>query len=1303
MNSFGKGFALVAGLSIALLQGQALGQASKAAASKGAAPAAKAAAPAAAPASGAAPTASGTPAVGETAGGACISAQAKAAFETCPTNGPTMLGESGKGPKAQFHSAPPPQDLKKRDQQTKPNNPVESQINAERDTRRNRLAARVRAMLVTEIQGMESLFASTPKASPDRQQLCRRLAEDYVELESAAFRDKTEAGVKAEEAKKTNPQAAAKLLETQKQAGQIMVAARKKAIDYYTLLKNGYPNYAQMDEVLYYLAYEYEQGQDYPNARKVYYELIQKAPQSKYIPNAYLAFGELFFNEAQGDPSKWDLAAGAYAEVIKYPPPNNKVYGYAHYKLAYVYWNKGEFPRALDEFKKTIDYGNQFSTIPNAQQLAVAARRDLVPVYALAGRPDAAYNFFKNLSGDAGAENTKTLKMMDDLGTNYLDTGHYPEAIALYHDLMGRDRGDNFCRYQSHVTQATMAMKSGNKEHIKTELDRQADVYQTFSKTKHSDESQAQCSNRTAELLAETAMAWHLEAVGSGGVRGTGDQKTMALAGYLYKKVIDNFTAADFAKFEFPRIVKEDWPTIYKIKYEMADLLYFQQRWAECGPAFDAVVAENPTSAEAPEAAYAAVLCYQNIYQAQHADKSDRKGNAGNMPGEEKKKKGKADDAAQYKPKDLTANQQGMVTAFNRYVCYIRPKEGDKQAFDQFVEVKYARARTYFEAQHWEEAALGFRDVAVTYPDKDVGIYAAQLYLESLNVLGTHSDPPKPGCFESMAQDVPLFIKLYCEGPNFQKNQEQCTSLNKIQCDIHRLKAQKTVELADRGGVQALRLYEQAGNDYIQIWRTYGDEPLKQRQPVLCEKLDEVVYNAAKAFSAGRLLAKAIQARLILIKPENNMDKTEYAKKAVYEIGLNYQAIAVYDEAANWYEKYAKDNPKGEKAADALKDATLLRLGLGQEEEAIKDGEAYNKQFGNTKAATSAAIAFGIGAHYAENENWDKAKSRLSGAMNLIEKSATFDVVVQAHGLLARTYASLKRAKDARAEYAKVQKYWSDAKAAESKIMSLPDEDEAGKIRRLGRALTAVGEAYFYFAEEKREDVEKIKFPDYKGPGKKDDVLKHIKGPVMDWIKKKRPAIEAAQAEYIKIVQLQPVPPPRWVIAAGSQVGGLWGNFVREFRAAPIPNEIKKDTELRNAYYGGLDEASEPDKLKAKGAFETCLGYSVKYQFFDEYSRKCELWLSKTYKNEYHAIDEFRASPVNIGSGLNDRPYPLQIGGDVFNEAPPPPPPPPVDKSKDKDDDKGDKPKKGGGGGKPKAGGPAPGKTRGNLPGAKKK
>src|SRR5690242_15787588 len=222
MNSFRKGFALVAGLCTALAHGAVMAQAETAATEK--------------------PAPTTKPTLGATGTTECIMPAATQAINACPS-GPTMEGQSGKGPKAQFHSAPPPQDLKKKDQQTKPNLPVESQAIADRDTRRNRLQARVRAMLVTEIQGMESLFASTPKASPDRQQLCRRLAEDYVELESAAFRDKTEAAVKAEEAKqKKDAAAATKAQQTVQQASGIMVAARKKAIDYYTLLKNGYPN-----------------------------------------------------------------------------------------------------------------------------------------------------------------------------------------------------------------------------------------------------------------------------------------------------------------------------------------------------------------------------------------------------------------------------------------------------------------------------------------------------------------------------------------------------------------------------------------------------------------------------------------------------------------------------------------------------------------------------------------------------------------------------------------------------------------------------------------------------------------------------------------------------------------------------------------------------------------------------------------------------------------------------------------------------------------------------------------------------
>ncbi|WP_394827186.1 tetratricopeptide repeat protein [Pendulispora albinea] len=1188
----------------------------------------------------------------ETAGGVCVNDSARKELTACPGAGPKEfdVGKHGKQPQVNFRGVAP-LDAKKKGE-IKPGAPTES---VPRDERKSRLQARARALLVTEIQGLESLFQSTPRSSPDRVELARRLSEDYVELESAAFKEKTQAEIDRDNLKKANPAAAGQKQTVANDAARIMNGARTKAETYYALIKNEYPNYSKLDEVLYYLAYEYEQSNDNANARKVYLELINKRPDSKYVPHAYLAFGELFFNEAMGDPSKWDLAAQAYTEVIKYPPEKNKVYGYAWYKLGYVFWNQSAFEKALNAFKKTIDWGMTYKEQPGATKLAEAARKDTIPVYALKGNPAAAYNYFHNISGDPSGSDTNTYKMMDELGINYLDTGHYPEAITLYRDLMARDRnGDKHCVYQAHITEATLAMKASQKDSVKAELDNQLKNYSEFKNANHPADAKHECANKTAALLTETGMAWHLEAVGSQGQRGTGDQKAMTLAAYLYKKIGETWTAQDFASFEFPRIVKEDWPTIYKIRYAMADLLYFQQRWAECGPAFDAVVAENPTAPEAPEAAYASVLCYQNIYETTHKGGEDRKG-MGNAPGQAKTQteaQKKAEETARLQPKPLTDNQKGMITAFNRYICYIKPV--DKTGQDQLVEVKYARARTYFEAQHWEEAAAAFREIAMQNADKDVGIYAAQLYLESINVIGSHSNPPRPSCYDDMQNDVPKFVELYCTGENEKKNADQCVSLTKVQCDIQRLKAQKLVELADKGGPNAVQTYEQAGSTYIELWRRYGEAPISQGQPAQCERVDEILYNAAKAFQAARLIGKAITTRRTLLDPRYKMDKSDLARRATYEIGGNYQAIAVYDQAADWFEKFAKENPKYEKADQALSDATVLRLGLGDEEAGIRDADMFRKNYGASKPTQAAAIAFAIGAHYAEKEDWDKAQKALEGSIGYIDRSAAPDIQAQAHATLARSYTKVRHQNRDRAQvdYARVRKIWDNPAEAVKKINdAYPNEDEAQKQKRVGKALNAVGEAYFYAAEElKRETVDKVKFPVYRGSGSKEDVSRHINTRVKDWLEKKGPAIEKAAAEYKKIVDLQPDAPPKWVIAAGSRVGLMWGDFVDEFRRAPIPEAWKKDAEMQGVYYDQLDAKSEPIKVqRAKPALVTCLSYSVKFQYFDDYSRSCEVWLAKNYKAEYHVVDELRGAPTLSNSGLDDKAPPLTIGGMIWH------------------------------------------------------
>jgi tetratricopeptide (TPR) repeat protein len=307
--------------------------------------------------------------------------------------------------------------------------PSKNDLLGPRDGRMGRTRPRGRALLVTELNGLESLFATVPPKAPDRPTLIRRLAEDYAELEAACVNDS-----RAAEA----------------------TAARHKSIANYSLLRSDHPSYPLMDEALYYLAYEYELDQDLMDARKTYFELIQKHPSSRYIPNAYLAFGEMFFEEAAKDPSKWDLAIAAYNEVIKYPPPDNKVYGYAWYKRGWANTSKGEYDQALNSFKKTIDYCMQYSQISGNARLADAARKDIVFAYVQKGSPTAAYNFFRTISGDTPPDNDRTFKMMDDLGQSYIDTGHYPDAIAVYKDLSTRDSTHN-CKWGTQIQVAAHA------------------------------------------------------------------------------------------------------------------------------------------------------------------------------------------------------------------------------------------------------------------------------------------------------------------------------------------------------------------------------------------------------------------------------------------------------------------------------------------------------------------------------------------------------------------------------------------------------------------------------------------------------------------------------------------------------------------------------------------------------------------------------------------------------------------------------------------------------------------------------
>ena len=680
-------------------------------------------------------------------------------------------------------------------------------------------------------------------------------------------------------------------------------------------------------------------------------------------------------------------------------------------------------------------------------------------------------------------------------------------------------------------------------------------------------------------------------------------------------------------------MVKEDWPTLLKIKAARANLLYAQKEWGRCGPAFDAVVDEEPRGPLAAESAYTSALCYQRAFLAARAARPEHV---------------KPDAAASaVAPRELSAGEKAMLASFDRFLCVAQPNPADKAAYDSYVEVEYARARTYFEAHHWTEAAAALRPLALARSDHELGIVAAELYLETLNVMGLHGTP---SCFDDMARDVTTLVASYCAAGKSKASADECGRLVRVERDVAWSTAGiDTAKLKGDTSPARAGEWKAIAEAYLRIWTTYGKEACEAKQPG-CERMDEVLTNAARAFQAARLLAKAIAVRKLLVDPRENLAGTALARKAAHDLGENYQAIAVYDEAASWYERFAHDSPGLDEAPQALQDAIVLRLGTGQEDQALRDAELFEHAYRARHPALTAQIAFAMGAHYVEHEDFAQARRRLQAAMGDIDRSATLDVQIQAHALLGRVLWKTGGETGARAEYARVRSLYKDPAAVLARLEALGGDEGQG-ARRLAKVLTAVGEAIFFSATEKQKVADALQFPEYKGSGRRQDVEAHIKTKVLAWMEKKRPAIEEAEREYRKVVELQPAPPPRWVIASGERVGHMWGRFVAEFRAAPIPREWRQSgkspygdltwEEIRGAYINVIDEQSEPFRQRAKAAYQGCLEVSSRYQFFDERSRACEVWLSRNYGAEFHAIDELRGSPSRIGGPIEGSPVAL--------------------------------------------------------------
>jgi tetratricopeptide (TPR) repeat protein len=1189
----------------------------------------------------------------------CVSVAARQLVEECPSGAHAGGRREGARPSAPATHL----DVAKRRTEEKKQGPSGPSIEIDAATARGReaIAARALDLLRREIETTERIIARMREDDPRGADYLLRLAETYFELQTywnTRARSLDQPIFEARQA--GNQEQLQQLLRQQQEANQQLDQARQNAIRTYAQLVQRYPNYSRMDEVLFSLAFGLEEMRQFERARQVYFRLIKGYPQSRFIPYAYLSFAEYYFGEGE-----MENARQFYSKVLEFPPERNPVYGFALYKQAWVLYNLEDFRGSLAQFARVIEFATQNPDARDAGNLARQSRREMVLPYARVGRPQQALEFFRRYAQN----DDQAFEMLESLAELYYDTGQWPETIEVYHRLMAeRPNSDRVCYWQSRVANAVISSRP--KPEQVTEVERLIGVYNTFRQASHPQQALNECRSVTASVLVELATAWHREAVGTDDQPGTNDRNTMQLAARLYRLVLDTFP--DLDSMEFPEFDRRDWPTVYRVSYFYAELLWRMEDWAACGPAFDRVVELNPEGEYTSDAAYAAVLCYNNLYQQRYA--ANERTRRGDLGGEQESSGGERrggrrggrraqvaqrEETQTFEPQPFTEVQDGMLRAFQRFVCYVRDSA-------ELPTVKYRRARIYYETNHFEEAAVIFRDIAWNHRDSELAEYAANLYLDSLNMLGTRVGQGNPACISEIENSLDPLFGFYCStAEQRDAHPDLCGVVVNLRCDVVRLRAET---LARQGR------HRDAADAYRSIIQRYRE----------CGRLDEVIYNLAIEYEAARLLGRAIRARTTLIE---RFPESPLAKRSVYLIGANYHALAIYSQAAEWYERFARQYPgedgsqctEAERNAgtcavahEALENAVFFRLGLGEEEKAIEDVQLYERNYRRTRPRETAQVVFSLGSIYERQGNWRRVLDHYRNFLRNYGRQALPHEVIRAHVQIGRAHWELDERNQAEEYFRQAVQVWQ--RGAAEQLARAPGSDEERALW-LARAKDATSEALFYLAEYRFAEFAAIRFPRAPSTRTLAAITRWSREELAPWLERKRQALQAAESAYNLIAELEI---PQWQIAAAARIGEMYQTIVDQMRSAPIPEEIENDDELYGIYVDALegalngsnpgpdgrpftedDVACTPDSeepscvnspvRQAMSKFEFCLTLATRVRWFNEFSQQCELQLNRLDAQRYPLAAELRGTASFIQDQVA-APEPVELATDTSEE-----------------------------------------------------
>ena len=872
-----------------------------------------------------------------------------------------------------------------------------------------------------------------------------------------------------------------------------------------------FPKHPRSDAALYALAKAMSRIQD--DASIKYYELLVKNhPQSPFIPDAYLAMGEYFF-----DKHKIPQAIDSYQKVMKYK--DHKSYPYAIYKLGWAFYNsdpstlkyEGEnYKKAIASFKLVVKISSQ-SKLHAAFDLREEAIKDLIMVWADAEDIDGAWKYFQTIG-----EKQRFYTMLERLGNIYMDQGKNDKSIEVYTRLLSESplRPNNpqiyakVVQLQDLTNNFTAEIESlkimsqlylGSSEWVTAQglkKDTLLEGRQTVAKTLH----------RQSTLMHDRGQK-------------SRNEKMIALASSGYEIYLKNFA---------------DEPAAYDLRFYLAEIQYDQKKYEAASNNYLLVAKANAKGKNFKAALLNSVSTLASLNE---TSKFAALPEAGKVP----------------EPIELPRVKSLYIDRIDQFVT-MSPTQPEGFA------MRYTAAQILFDYGHYAKAEERFAKIIKEIPNTKQALASAKV------ILGYHAER---GHWEEVIKYGKSFqqVKALASNEDFKKFSDQVL---KQALFTRALAFEKNSKFAD------------AALGFIEFKKAFPADP----------NADRALYNASQNyFKLGRLEDSLVVSKVILDEYPNS----KLAPDVVASMGETYEALTLFDRAAESYVRLVTMFPQDRRSAIALFNSGTLYKGLKKYDESVASFTKVVKLYPQSQYAHDAHFQIG---------EIKLAKDDKNGAL--------------------AAYTEFLKKDDV-----KDDQYWfAFAKTLDLKTQLGKTETAQKDLWKITRALTrkdAPG------AFEARHIVSEIIFKAQEGTVRNFKNVSLENGDQIEaQLKKKQKRLEFLAAQFDTIMSLGD---GEYLVASLYRLGELHENFAQSLMTAKPPSSATQAQ--ANKFKSTLDQLAFPLREEANKFYETAYKRSQEIETFTAWTQKAYAKVAEMQPKKYPEIAEDSLAPTYVTRKLS--------------------------------------------------------------------